>query len=298
MVNFIKGLFSSAVLILNTVFWTSLLFVAALFDRLSITQKWKNFWNRIMVSSAESWIACNSIYVRSFSRIHLRLKGRKGLRPDKSYLILANHQSWVDITLLQMALNRRIPFMRFFLKEQLLYVPFLGLAWKALNFPFMKRYSKEFLAKHPELRGADLEETKKACEQFRGKKVSIINFVEGTRFTRAKHKLQNSPYAKLLRPKSGGVAFTLESLGNQFDAILDVTIHYPEGPVTMWDFLCGRLHKAQVFIRQIPIPREMIEGRYLVDEVHRKKFQAWIEQIWKEKDLQLRTLSASAPVTT
>ena len=79
------------------------------------------------------------------------IRGAEGLSRDTSYLVISNHQSWVDIPALMQGLNRRTPFFKFFLKKQLIWVPFLGLAWWALDYPFMKRYSKAFLARHPEL---------------------------------------------------------------------------------------------------------------------------------------------------
>ena len=68
--------------------------------------------------------------------------GGADLRVDGHYLVLANHQSWVDIPVLQRVFNRRIPLLRFFLKRQLFWVPVLGLAWWALDFPFMRRSTR------------------------------------------------------------------------------------------------------------------------------------------------------------
>src|SRR6185436_13395597 len=106
----------------------------------------------------------------------------------------------------------------------------LGLAWWALDFPFMKRYTKQQLAKRPELAGRDIEATRRACAKFMHIPVSIMNFVEGTRFTRAKHDSQESPFQFLLKPKAGGVAFVLDAMGRALQSILDVTIVYPNGP--------------------------------------------------------------------
>jgi hypothetical protein len=135
------------------------------------------------------------------------------LRTDTSYLVISNHQSWVDIPALIQALNRRTPFFKFFLKKELIWVPFLGLAWWALDYPFMKRYSKAFLAKHPELAGQDLKITKEACELFKRQPVTVVNYLEGTRFNETKRKQQGSPFKRLLKPKAGGVAFVLAAMG-------------------------------------------------------------------------------------
>ena len=106
---------------------------------------------RVLVRLAESWIAVNAALVRGFTPTVLQVDGGEGLRADGHYLVLANHQSWVDIIVLQTVLNRRMPFMRFFLKRQLIWVPLLGLAWWALDFPFMRRASRRELARRPEL---------------------------------------------------------------------------------------------------------------------------------------------------
>ncbi len=150
--------------------------------------------SRALVVIAESWIGVNICLFALFTRIHWQVDGLAGLRRDGNYLVLCNHQSWVDIPVLQKVFNRRIPFLRFFLKQQLIWVPFLGPAWWALDFPFMKRYSRQTLLRHPELQGKDREVTRRACEKFRHMPVSVMNFAEGTRFTQAKHDAQSSPF--------------------------------------------------------------------------------------------------------
>ena len=112
--------------------------------------------------------------------------GLAGLDYQHSYLVTSNHQSWVDILVLQYLFNRRIRLLRFFLKQELIWVPVIGLCWWALEFPFMKRYSHETIEKHPELRGKDLETTTKMCRRLRDQPFAITNFLEGTRFSEEK----------------------------------------------------------------------------------------------------------------
>jgi 1-acyl-sn-glycerol-3-phosphate acyltransferase len=163
-------------------------------------------------------------------------------------------------------------------------VPVLGLAWWALDFPFMKRYSAEYLAKHPEKRGQDVAATRKACERFRQTPTAILNFLEGTRFTAAKHQEQHSPFAHLLRPKAGGLASAVNAMGEQFDAILDVTIIYPDGPVELGGLLSGQLGRVIVDVKQRPLPPEWLGADYSADPAFRAAFQGWVQQIWVEKD--------------
>ena len=219
------------------------------------------------------------------------------MSPKDWYLVIANHQSWVDILVLQRVFNRKIPFLKFFLKQELIWVPFLGLAWWALDFPFMKRYSKSFLAKHPHLKGKDMETTKKACEKFQFKPVSIMNFVEGTRFTESKHKRQASPFTHLLKPKAGGVAFVLNAMGDQLHKLIDVTIDYPSGVPTYWDFVSGKVKDIRVNISVTPI-KDLFENgvfndNYFDDPEQRSRFQQWLNERWHSKDNLLDSLGST-----
>jgi 1-acyl-sn-glycerol-3-phosphate acyltransferase len=210
--------------------------------------------------------------------------------------VLANHQSWVDIPVLQAALNRRIPLLRFFLKSQLFWVPFLGLAWWALDFPFMKRYSRDVLAKRPELAGRDVEATRRACAKFKDIPVSVMNFVEGTRFTRAKHARQASPYANLLKPKAGGVGFVLDAMGGALHSLLDVTLVYPHGQPTFADLFANRIPVVHVIVRERPIPSELLGGDYENDPQVRVRVQRWINEIWRDKDAAIAAVLGKSPV--
>jgi 1-acyl-sn-glycerol-3-phosphate acyltransferase len=249
--------------------------------------------SRLLILIAESWIACNSALFDVLTRTVWDVQGLDGLECRRSYLVLANHQSWVDIPVLQKVFNRRIPFQRFFLKSQLIWVPLLGLAWWALDFPFMKRYSREQIARRPELRGTDISATRKACAKFREMPVSVMNFVEGTRFTERKHAAGGAVHRHLLRPKSGGVAFVLDAMGDALHTVIDVTIRYPSGRPTLIDLLAGRVGRIQVRVRQRPIPDDLLGGDYENDPDFRLRFQDWVNGIWTEKDAELAALQAA-----
>ena len=245
--------------------------------------------NPLLTGLAESWIAVNSAMIDAFTGTRLQVEDAPGLQRDGHYLVLANHQSWVDIPVLQKVFNRRIPLLRFFLKSQLFWVPLLGLAWWALDFPFMKRYSRQELAKRPELAGRDIAATRRACEKFRHIPVSVMNFVEGTRFTPAKHARQASPFRHLLKPKAGGVAFVLGAMGEVLQSVVDVTIAYPGGRPTMWQLATGRVRRVQVKVRQRPIPDDLV-GDYEGDTELRKRTQAWMNGLWAGKDADLEDM--------
>lgn len=246
--------------------------------------------NAALTGIAESWIGGNSWMVGHLLCTRVQVQEDAALQRDGHYLVLANHQSWVDIVILQKVFNRRIPLMRFFLKRQLFWVPLLGLAWWALDFPFMGRHTPKQIARRPELARRDIETTRRACEKFREIPVAIMNFVEGTRFTPDKHARQSAPYRHLLKPKSGGVAFVLDAMGTGLHAILDVTIAYPAGRPSMMDLVADRIPEVRVHVRQRPIPAELLHGDYQNDRPFRVRFQQWMNGLWQEKDADLARL--------
>lgn len=274
-------------LVVSTLLHCTVLFVAALLKLLLPVALIRRGLSLFLAAIAESWIAFNSGLFQYFSSARFEVHGLEGLRRDGRYLVLSNHRSWVDIPVLQRAFNRRIPFMRFFLKSQLIWVPVLGLAWWALDFPFMKRYTRAQLERRPELRGRDLAVTRRACERFRGLPVSIVNFVEGTRFSETKRAAQGAPFRNLLRPRAGGVSFVLQVMGAELDAILDVTIAYSPTSPDMRALIGNRIERVRVSVREIPIPAEFVGADYDNDEALRESFRTWLNAIWEAKDASL-----------
>jgi 1-acyl-sn-glycerol-3-phosphate acyltransferase len=285
-----RGVLSATLLGVNTLAWCSLLFAFALVKLLLPFRAVRARIDPILNGIAESWIACNSGWMGLVQRTRWDVAGIEGLRRGGWYMVNANHQSWVDILVLQHLLNRRIPLLKFFLKQQLIYVPVIGLAWWALDFPFMRRHSDAYLKAHPEKRFDDLEATRKACAKFSLVPTSVMNFAEGTRFTKAKHHNQHSPYRHLLKPKAGALALALHALGDRFRAFLDVTIVYPGGAPTFWQFLCGNVEAITVRVRELPIPKELGAGDYSTDTQFRKRVQGWLGGLWQEKDREIGAL--------
>jgi len=242
---------------------------------------------RLLTAIAEDWIAVNSLLLRGMQEIRWDVTGLDGLNRNGWYLVISNHRSWVDIVALQAVLNRRVPFLKFFIKQELRWVPVLGLAWWALDMPFMKRYSREELERRPELRGVDLATTRRACARFRDLPTSVINFVEGTRFTAEKRARTASPYAHLLNPRAGGIAFVLGALGPILHDILDVTIAYPAGTGGFWDLCCGRIRHLVIEVRRRPLEAWLTAGDYSEDAEFRRRFQDWLAALWAAKDARL-----------
>lgn len=287
----IKGIVSMLLISLNTILICIPLFAVALLKLLLPVKAIRAFFNRILDGLATTWISINNGIHALTKKIRWQVEGLESLKRDDWYLVLSNHQSWADILVLQKVFNRRIPFMKFFLKQELIWVPVIGLGWWALDFPFMKRYSKSYLAKHPEMKGKDMETTRKACEKFRTMPVSIMNFVEGTRYTPGKAKHTQSPFKHLLKPKAGGAGFVLTAMGEQLHRILDVTIVYPQKAHSFWDFLCGKVTDVRVHIRSLPVTKELV-GNYEDDKDYRVRFQAWLNELWLEKDQRISHMLA------
>lgn len=280
-----------SLLVLNTLVFSTLILVVMPLRFLMPTQGLRAAITALLVAFANLWCRINNrLLFRLLPRIDWDIELPGGLSTRNWYFVMANHQSWVDIMVLFYTFTDRIPFLKYFLKQELLYVPFWGQAMYALDFPFMKRYSKETLAKHPELKGKDTETTRRSCEKFRHTPVSVMNFLEGTRFTPAKHARQQSPYRHLLKPKAGGMAFTLSALGEQMHSLLDVTIVYPDGIPTFMDFCSGRLRRIVVRVRRREIPAEAFHHDYENDAAFRERFQAWTAGLWREKDAEIDRL--------
>lgn len=284
------GVVSALMLSINTLIWSLILFFFALFKLLLPLKPVRIHIDRILNGMATSWVSCNSGWMRLTQNTRWDVQGLDGLQYRNWYLIDTNHQSWVDIFVLQHVLNRKIPLLKFLIKRQLIYVPVIGLAWWALDFPFMRRYSREYLEKHPNKRGRDLETTRKACDRFARIPTSVMNFPEGTRFSINKHDRQKSPYRFLLKPKAGGIALSLETLGDKFQSLLDVTIVYPDGAPRFWDFLCGMVKRIIVRIEHLQIPKQFIGADYVNNAQFREAFQQWLYQLWLEKDERIGML--------
>ncbi len=294
MLNFLPspvvGTLASVLLFINVLFWSSLLFAFALIKILLPIKVLRLVIDPILTKIAEGWVTCNSGWMALTQKTRWDVKGLGQLKYKGWYLVNANHQSWVDILVLQRVFNGKIPLLKFFLKQELIKVPIMGLCWWALDFPFMKRFSKEYLEKHPEMKGKDLETTRKACEKFTLIPTSVMNFLEGTRFTQRKHDKQQSPYQHLLKPKAGGIAFALNAMGDKFHSLLNITIVYPEGIPSFWDFLCGKVTNIVVRVKEEAIPPHFTQKDYNNDPEFRQEFQQWIHELWQEKDQEIHLL--------
>ena len=257
----ITGIITILGISLNTIFWCILLYIITFFKLIIPLKGWQTAATKLLIWIAEAWISVNDFMFRLMHKRNWEIIGTEGLSYDEWYLVSSNHVSTADIFILQSVFNKRIPFLKFFIKQELIWVPLIGLAWWALDFPFMKRYPKTYLEKHPEKRGKDLETTRKKTEKFKYTPVSIINFLEGTRLTPQKYAQQHPPYDHLLYPKAGGVALVVNTMGDYVNKMLDITLVYPnQTDLSFWAFLCGRTTDVVIHITQRTIPPELWGG--------------------------------------
>jgi len=277
---------STALLLMsiNTIVLTLVIFVLALFKRLAPRGAARNAITRVLSSLGELWISVNTFVLRFYRNMQWDFDLPDALDRKGRYLVLCNHQSWVDIVVLQRCLNRRAPFMRFMLKQQLIWVPFLGIAWWALDMPFLRRYSKRELLKNPALRGKDLDIAARACEKLRYVPVSMMSFPEGTRFTAAKQAEQKSPYQHLLIPRYGGIGQVLYSFDDTLRNAIDVTIFYSGGTPTFWQFVSGQVPRISVRARRIPIDADLLGIDFRRDAVAKRRLKTWLDALWAEKE--------------
>jgi len=283
----LRGIVSLLLLTLTTLLWVLPLLAMTLVKLVTPGHRPRLAVLRVLNAIALNWIGLNLWWMRRWLRPQLEIEVPEGLSRRQGWLVLSNHRSWTDIFVLFFALHRRIPMPRFFLKRQLIWIPIVGLAWWALEFPFMRRMTAAQRARHPHLARRDQEATERMCERAREMPISIFNFVEGTRFTPAKHDAQASPYHHLLRPRAGGVAQVLGLLGDQLAGILDVTLHYDNPAPTFWGYLCGREGRIVMRDRRLPVEAWMPGSDYQDNPGDKERFHAWINALWHQKDEQL-----------
>ncbi|MDO4223574.1 MAG: acyltransferase [Acinetobacter sp.] len=243
--------------------------------------------DRAMLKYANQWISTNNWLIdKTLTDLtwDIYIDPQLDLNLDGRYIMTCNHQSWVDTTVNQYFVRHRMPLTRFFAKWELIFVPFAGQAFKALGFPMMKRHSKAQIEKNPALKYRDLEEARKACEQLLNAPFTLLNYLEGTRFSPKKHEQQQSPYQHLLKPKAGGLALALNILGQQVDALVDMTIVYEDAVPDYSEFWLGQTQTIRVHVRKIDIPTWILQGSYADDADYRQRFQTWVDDIWQQKD--------------
>jgi len=287
----LRGVLSLLLYIVDTFAVTVPFYTVAFLKWLIPLPSWRKRCSWLLHRIGDVWLFFLNLPQCLFSGTRWVIRGMESLPVTRSCLLMVNHQTWVDIFVLIRLFYRKIPDFKFFVKKELLWLPIIGQAFWAVDFPIMRRHSREELRKRPDLVQEDLEITRRACEKFSDMPVSVFNFVEGTRFRQEKHRRQGSPFRHLLRPKAGGTALVLSAMGEKIQHVLNVTIVYPKGVRNFWEYLCGRVEEIRVHVEMLPVTRDLL-GDYFHDRQFREHFQSWINALWREKDRRIEEMLA------
>ena len=278
---FLRIAFATTLIGLNTLLHTTPLLLLSLVKLALPFAGARTRISQWLTRLAESWIGLNSAMIRAFTPTKITLHGEAELDPEGCYLVLCNHRSWCDIPVLQAVFNRRIPLLRFFLKQQLIWVPVLGLAWWALDFPFMRRHSQAELARRPELRGRDLDATRAAAPSSQ-QCLFQLNFVEGTRFTAESTRARNRPTSTCC--DRAPMVRRCDAMAGKLRVVLDLTLVYLDRP-SLADLMAGRLRHIEIHMTAREVPEDLVDGgNYEVDSHYRARCQRWLNSLWSEKD--------------
>ena len=252
-------------------------------------------WKRWMELWVFTWTGFNRWLFKAIrlTDIQLQWDAADTVSTDQWYLVVSNHQTWSDILILQTILWNRVPQIKFFTKEQLIWIPFIGIGMYVLGFPYVKRATKEQIARNPELKGSDRESIRTACRRFREYPSTLLNFIEGTRFTPAKHERQRREFTHLLNPKVGGLSYVVSDMGSTFHRLLDITIHYPGGVPTFWAFLQGKCRHVTVIVGTHALPADVVTQTE--EREQRRRLASWIDTLWHAKDQHLQRLDRASP---
>ena len=275
------GLLAGAALILGTAVAGTLMIPFILLKVLVPIAGFRRACTDVMFAIARQWPAFNRLVYRLMYPIAWDIEVHGTLDPHRSYLLVGNHQSIIDILLVFDQFSHRTPPLCFFLKRELKWMPVIGWACWGMDYPFMNRTGL----------ASDLDTTRRFCERFRDRPVTVTNFAEGTRFSEEKRVSKRSPYRHLLRPKAAGLAFTLDAMGEQFAGIIDVTLAYrPSKHPIAWSFLVGEQTELAIHIDVLPVPAELMGGNYTGDKAFRERFHGWLNGLWRRKDARLDRL--------
>lgn len=251
---------------------------------------------RVVVRIAEAWLKLLVWMFRHTLDTRFDVTGEVDVGRDRSYLLICNHQSWSDVPVLLYVFGDRVPFYRFFLKRELIRLPLLGLAFWALEYPFVRFSSDRSARSTRQLRGRNLSAAKRACEPLRHMNSTIVNFPEGAIYSPERHARRSGDYRHLLRPRAGGTALVLGALGDRLDSIIDVTLHFPDGPPGLGRFVGNRVRRVRARVRRVEIPPDLVGGDYENDPEFRDRFQKWLNDLWREKDERLDRMILPADV--
>ena len=289
----LRGLIAIILVVLWLIICFSVFFPVSLLKILIPVPRVQYIVTSILLGLTWLWIGFVNYMGRWASGIEIDVQGMDNINKRGHYFLFANHSAWTDIIVLFHLYHGRMPFPRWFMKRELIWLPMIGYVCWAVDMPFMHRLKPSEAKKRPDLKGKDLESTRRACEKFRYRPVVVVNYLEGTRFTWEKHQRIGSPYKNLLPPKLGGAGFTLNAMGELLEGIIDLTVVFSPGSEgSGMDYAMGRIRKVVVRARILPVPMDIAKCDLREDEQARNKFRDWVNEIWAYKDQQISEIKA------
>src|SRR6266542_1752244 len=146
----LRGIVTIILLLLNLLLWGTLVVLLGLVKfAVHMTAPRSRLRTRVilaLISLAERWVGGNDRILDLMLPTQWDVEGPfDAIRIDGRYLIVSNHISWVDIIVIFRVFHERTAIIRYFLQQRLIWFPIVGQACWALEFPFMRRYSAEYL---------------------------------------------------------------------------------------------------------------------------------------------------------
>ena len=223
--------------------------------------------------------------LKNICKVNLNRYFCSALSRDHSFVMLINHRSHVDILVILAVFYDQVPDVKFFLKKSLLWVPFLGQFCYLMNYIFVKKISKNAARKDPSMIKKQRDLISQKCQSLVKKPVTLAVFAEGTRFISEKKKQERQLFVNLLAPQTAGVALALEASSKYVSDLLDVTLVYDVGFVSVWLLLSGQVNDIEVHVQRFDVAKANLLGDYLNDRNYRKYFSNWVRALWQKKDV-------------
>jgi len=254
---------SMIVVVINLGFWMfPIFFLAALKKILNRNNKARE----VIISCIEfiyiAAVKLNSFWIKKILRINLSVEGN--MPTHSAPIVVANHQTWFDIPILQGLICDSGTIAKFLIKRELAWLPIVGWLCFALGFPRLYR------GKGARSRDQDLASIQSVSAELREEPGALLIFAEGTRYTETKYKKQKSPYEGLLKPKTGGLEIALKTVLPE-TPVVDVTIKYLDEDTNFWRWLSGSKNDIAITIKQ-----------FRADEITNTKL--WLDERWKHKE--------------
>jgi len=289
-----RGIVIAILLSLNAILLPCTVLFLSIMRLLIPLSRWRYVCDKInQVTLPPIWVAINKAILKLNTSLHWDIEGvgDDKLAADAWYFLISNHRGYADILVIDYAFSGKIPKIKFFMKRQLLWLlPFVGLACRAMGYPFLYRATKRQIKKNPALKGRDVASIKDACKTCARWPTALLNFLEGTRFTLEKQTKLSSPYQHLLPPNTLGFALPLQALADLKPSIINITLVYP-GVVSpsLWKLISGQI--KQVVVRYEVLPFDpSLQGDALNDRRFRLHFRQFVNRLWSEKEVLIQSL--------